>query len=110
VHVLRLVFLPLIVGILDNGPPDKSTPVTPVIEQNAVGEVLAFGGDHDHVMLARRRLEGFGPVKLQRFPPFLRQAKQEPFGPLETEAAFPGARVDEEVVVTRGPDDAPFAL
>ena len=38
------------------------------------------------------------------------QAQQQPFGPLETEAALSRAGVDQEVVVTGLPDDAPFAL
>ena len=81
----------MIMRIFDDGSPDQAPAVTPVIEQNAVRKVLPLCGHDNHVVLARGRFEGFGPMKFERFPLFLGQTKQQPFGPLKTEAAFTGA-------------------
>src|SRR5450432_3620459 len=61
------VFLPLIVGITGNRPPNETPSVTPVVEQNALLKRLTPGRDHDDIVLARRSLKGFRPMKVERF-------------------------------------------
>lgn len=97
-------------GIPADGPPDETSPITPVIEQNALRKGLPPGGDHNDIVLARRSLERFCPVKFERFELQRIQPEQEFRGPLKTEAPFLRSGVDQEVLKARWPDDPPLAL
>ena len=78
--------------------PDESSRVTPEVEQNALSEWLAFGGNDDYVMLGTGVGTRLGPVKLDRLELQCVQSDKKLRGPLKTESPFSPSRIDKEVL------------
>ncbi len=80
--------------------------MAPGVKDDAFAEGLAPGGDHDGIVLAQSARVRIRPMQLEGGEAQALQLAQQVLRPMETESAFPEARVDEDVLEMRGADRA----
>ncbi len=105
--------MPLVMWIIDYGPPAQAATVAPVVENNSTGKRISFRGDHNDAHIGSEMVPSAELCPLQpptSLPLEVGEPEQKPFGKLKTEPAFPLSRVYEEIVPARRPRYFPFLL